>query len=149
MLCIVQVVIVGVVFVLFVVCGGGDDNNSSVLNMLLLGVKMQIVLFGDSLFDVGIYLQIKFGFGGGCFMINLGQVWMQNVVQYYGDMLQFVNQGGFGILLQVIGGFGYVQGGLCVMLQLGIGYVDVSVLNFDYVQVMIMLIVDQVKQYLL
>ncbi|CAG2290109.1 SGNH/GDSL hydrolase family protein [Burkholderia sola] len=144
-----QVAIAGAALALLAACGGGDDNNgSSASTTPPSGVKMQIVSFGDSLSDVGTYSQIKLGFGGGRFTTNPGQVWTQNVAQYYGDTLQPANQGGFGIPLQATGGLGYAQGGSRVTLQPGIGHADASVPNPDYAQATTTPIADQVKQYL-
>ncbi|MBR8064908.1 SGNH/GDSL hydrolase family protein [Burkholderia ambifaria] len=142
-----QVAIAGAALALLAACGGGDDNNSA-SNTPPSGVKMQIVSFGDSLSDAGTYSQIKLGFGGGRFTTNPGQVWTQNVAQYYGDTLQPANQGGFGIPLQATGGLGYAQGGSRVTLQPGIGHADASVPNADYAQATTTPIADQVKQYL-
>ncbi|MDP9582270.1 UNVERIFIED_ORG: phospholipase/lecithinase/hemolysin [Burkholderia contaminans] len=143
-----QVAIAGAALALLAACGGGDDNNNSASNTPPSGVKMQIVSFGDSLSDAGTYSQIKLGFGGGRFTTNPGQVWTQNVAQYYGDTLQPANQGGFGIPLQATGGLGYAQGGSRVTLQPGIGHADASVPNADYAQATTTPIADQLKQYL-
>lgn len=143
-----QVAIAGAAFALLAACGGGDDNNNNASAAPPSGVKMQIVSFGDSLSDVGTYSQILLGFGGGRFTTNPGQVWTQNVANYYGDTLQPANQGGFGIPLQATGGLGYAQGGARVTLQPGIGHADASVPNSDYAQATTMPIADQVKQYL-
>lgn len=73
--------------------GGGDDNNSTPPG----GVKLQIVSFGDSLSDVGTYAPVAAAnFGGGRFTTNPGQVWVQNVAQYYGDTLTPAMTGGLG-----------------------------------------------------
>ena len=143
-----QVASAGAALALLAACGGGDDNNSSASNTPPSGVQMQIVSFGDSLSDAGTYSQIKLGFGGGRFTTNPGQVWPQDVAQYYGDTLQPANQGGFGIPLQATGGLGYAQGGSRVTLQPGIGHAAASVPNADYAQATTMPIADQVKQYL-
>ncbi|KVW34740.1 SGNH/GDSL hydrolase family protein [Burkholderia ubonensis] len=142
-----QVAIAGAAFALLAACGGGDDNNNAPAAPPS-GVKMQIVSFGDSLSDVGTYSQILLGFGGGRFTTNPGQVWTQNVANYYGDTLQPANQGGFGIPLQATGGLGYAQGGSRVTLQPGIGHADASVPNSDFAQATTTPIADQVKQYL-
>jgi phospholipase/lecithinase/hemolysin len=143
-----QVAIAGAALALLAACGGGDDNNSSsASNTPPSGVNMQIVSFGDSLSDAGTYSQIKLGFGGGRFTTNPGQVWTQNVAQYYGDTLQPANQGGFGIPLQATGGLGYAQGGSRVTQQPGIGHADASVANADFAQATTTPIADQVKQY--
>ncbi|HGL6719641.1 SGNH/GDSL hydrolase family protein [Burkholderia contaminans] len=143
-----QLAIAGAALALLAACSGGDDNNSnSASNTPPSGVKMQVVSFGDSLSDAGTYSQIKLGFGGGRFTTNPGQVWTQNVAQYYGDTLQPANQGGFGIPLQATGGLGYAQGGSRVTQQPGIGHADASVPNPDYAQATTTPIADQVKQY--
>ncbi|MGS0893654.1 SGNH/GDSL hydrolase family protein [Burkholderia stagnalis] len=143
-----QVAIAGAALALLAACGGGDDNNNSASNTPPSGAKMQIVSFGDSLSDVGTYSQIKLGFGGGRFTTNPGQVWTQNVAQYYGDTLQPANQGGFGVPLQATGGLGYAQGGSRVTLQPGIGHADASVPNADYAQATTTPIASQLAQYL-
>ncbi|CAB3772420.1 acylhydrolase [Burkholderia sp. MSh2] len=143
-----QVAIAGAAFALLAACGGGDDNNSgSASNTPPSGVNMQIVSFGDSLSDVGTYSQIKLGFGGGRFTTNPGQVWTQNVAQYYGNTLQPANQGGFGIPLQATGGLGYAQGGARVTQQPGIGHAAASVPNADYAQATTTPIASQLTQY--
>ncbi|MBU9436458.1 SGNH/GDSL hydrolase family protein [Burkholderia multivorans] len=144
----VQATIAGASIALLAACGGGDDNGDNASNPPPAGVKMQIVSFGDSLSDVGTYSQIALGFGGGRSTTNPGQVWTQDVAQYYGDTLQPANRGGFGIPLRPTGGLGYAQGGSRVTRQPGPGHADAGVPNADYAQATTMPIADQVKQYL-
>ena len=143
-----QTALAGIAFALLVACGGGGGSSSPASSTPAGGVSLKVVSFGDSLSDAGTYSQIKLGFGGGRFTTNPGQVWTQDVAQYYGDTLQPANQGGFGIPLQATGGLGYAQGGSRVTLQPGIGHADASVPNADYAQATTTPIADQVKQYL-
>ncbi|MDR5812499.1 MULTISPECIES: SGNH/GDSL hydrolase family protein [unclassified Caballeronia] len=99
--------------------GGGDDNNSTPAG----GVKLQVVSFGDSLSDVGTYAPVAAAnFGGGRFTTNPGQVWVQNVAQYYGGTLTPAMTGGFGVAPVNQTGLGYAQGGSRVTNAMGIGH---------------------------
>lgn len=71
-------VVVLVVLVLsLVVCGGGESDQSGNFNV----VKVQcMVVFGDSLSDVGIYMLVVVVVGGGKFIINFGLIWVEIVV---------------------------------------------------------------------
>ncbi|KQR90335.1 acylhydrolase [Burkholderia sp. Leaf177] len=127
-------------------CGGGDDNND---NTPAGGVKLQVVSFGDSLSDVGTYAPVATAnFGGGRFTTNPGQVWTQNVAQYYGDTLAAANTGGFGVPLQAASGFGYAQGGSRVTLQPGVGHATPGTANADFSQATTIPVNDQVSQYI-
>ena len=127
-------------------CGGGDDNNNSTPPG---GVKLQVVSFGDSLSDVGTYAPVATAnFGGGRFTTNPGQIWTQNVAQYYGDTLTAANTGGFGVPLATASGLGYAQGGSRVKLQPGVGHATPGTANADFSQATTIPINDQVSQYI-
>ena len=69
-------------------CGGhGSNSGNGNTATSAGGVNLQIVSFGDSLSDVGTYAPIASVLGGGRFTTNPGQVWTQDVAQYYGDTL--------------------------------------------------------------
>ncbi len=128
-------------------CGGSDDNNNN--NTPPGGVKLQVVSFGDSLSDVGTYAPVAaLDFGGGRFTTNPGQIWTQNVAQYYGDTLTAANIGGFGVPLTPATGLGYAQGGARVTLQPGIGHAPAGTPNADFAQATTIPINDQVSQYI-
>lgn len=128
-------------------CGGSDNNNNN--NTPPGGVKLQVVSFGDSLSDVGTYAPVATAdFGGGRFTTNPGQIWTQNVAQYYGGTLTAANTGGFGIPLSAAGGLGYAQGGSRVTLQPGIGHATPGTANADFSQATTIPINDQVTQFI-
>ncbi|HMC46785.1 MAG TPA: acylhydrolase, partial [Caballeronia sp.] len=134
-------------FAMLAACGGGSDNNNN--NTPAGGVKLQVVSFGDSLSDVGTYAPVAAAnFGGGRFTTNPGQIWTQNVAQYYGGTLTAANTGGFGIPLSPASGLGYAQGGSRVTLQPGIGHATPGTANADFSQATTIPINDQVTQYI-
>jgi phospholipase/lecithinase/hemolysin len=81
----------------------------------------QVVVFGDSLSDVGTY---KVGMiaevGGGKFTTNPGPVWAETVGLLLGARVTPFRQG-FGGASQVLGGTGFAMGGSRVSQQPGIG----------------------------
>jgi phospholipase/lecithinase/hemolysin len=81
----------------------------------------QVVVFGDSLSDVGTY---KVGaiaqVGGGKFTTNPGPVWTETVGLLLGARVTPFRQG-FGGVSQVLGGTGFAMGGSRVTEWLGIG----------------------------
>jgi phospholipase/lecithinase/hemolysin len=87
-------------------------------------------------------------FGGGRFTTNPGQVWTQNVAQYYGDTLTPAATGGFGVPLTQGTGLGYAQGGARVKLQPGLGHATPGTPNADFSQATTIPINDQVTNYL-
>ena len=109
-------------FALLAACGGGGDSvqGDQSLQPPAGGIRLQVVSFGDSLSDVGTYAVTTttspgpLALGGGRFTTNPGQVWTQNVAQYYGDTLKPAFLGGFGVPLSAAGGFGYAEGGATV-----------------------------------
>jgi phospholipase/lecithinase/hemolysin len=94
--------------------GGGGSGSSSSSGSAPGGVKLQIVSFGDSLSDVGTFAPIAGAVGGGRFTTNPGQVWSQNVAQYYGDTLTAAYTISIDHKLSAQGGFGYAEGGATV-----------------------------------
>ena len=114
----VRAAIFSVAVSLLSACGGGGDsgNNSSGSNTAAPagGVKLQVVSFGDSLSDVGTYAPLAGAVGGGRFTTNPGQVWTQNVAQYYGDTLSAAYTIDITHKLSAQGGFGYAEGGSTV-----------------------------------
>ncbi|RDU97229.1 SGNH/GDSL hydrolase family protein [Trinickia dinghuensis] len=78
------------------------------------GVHLQIVSFGDSLSDVGTYAPIASVVGGGRFTTNPGQVWSQDVAQYYGDTLTAAYTIDIAHELKAQSGLGYAEGGATV-----------------------------------
>ncbi|RFU48340.1 SGNH/GDSL hydrolase family protein [Paraburkholderia sp. DHOC27] len=94
--------------------GGGSSNSGSSTATPAGGVNLQIVSFGDSLSDVGTYAPIASAVGGGRFTTNPGQVWTQNVAQYYGDTLNAAFTIDLTHELKAQNGFGYAEGGSTV-----------------------------------
>jgi phospholipase/lecithinase/hemolysin len=86
---------------------------------------LQIVSFGDSLSDVGTYAPIAKLFGGGRFTTNPGQVWTQDVAQYYGDTLTAAYTIDVTQKLTAQGGLGYAEGGATVATPVSGFLVDV------------------------
>jgi len=78
------------------------------------GIQLQVVSFGDSLSDVGTYAPIASVVGGGRFTTNPGQVWSQDVAQYYGDTLTAAYTIDVAHNLKAQGGLGYAEGGATV-----------------------------------
>ncbi|CAB3780364.1 SGNH/GDSL hydrolase family protein [Pararobbsia alpina] len=96
-------------------CGGGDDNTPAPATPVST-TSLQVVSFGDSLSDVGTYApNIALEFGGGRFTTNPGQVWTQDVANFYGGTLVAAQTGGFGApVINNPNGYGYAQGGALV-----------------------------------
>ncbi|SDR35362.1 Phospholipase/lecithinase/hemolysin [Paraburkholderia fungorum] len=113
----VRAAIFSVAISLLSACGGGhgDDSSSNGSGSTTAtpagGVKLQVVSFGDSLSDVGTYAPLASALGGGRFTTNPGQVWSQNVAQYYGDTLSAAYTIDITHKLSAQGGFGYAEGG--------------------------------------
>ncbi|WP_322062281.1 SGNH/GDSL hydrolase family protein [Paraburkholderia sp. J63] len=115
----VQAAVSAILFALLAACGGGGGNGNgsgggSSANNPPGGVHLQIVSFGDSLSDVGTYAPIAGAVGGGRFTTNPGQVWTQDVAQYYGDTLSAAYTIGVDHKLSAQGGLGYAEGGSTV-----------------------------------
>ncbi|CAD6526577.1 SGNH/GDSL hydrolase family protein [Paraburkholderia metrosideri] len=115
----VRAAIFSVAISLLSACGGGHGDDSSANSGSSTaapagGVKLQVVSFGDSLSDVGTYAPLASALGGGRFTTNPGQVWTQNVAQYYGDTLSAAYTIDITHKLSAQGGFGYAEGGSTV-----------------------------------
>jgi phospholipase/lecithinase/hemolysin len=104
------------VIALLTACGGhgGGSSNGSSAAIPAGGIHLQIVSFGDSLSDVGTFSPIASALGGGRFTTNPGQVWAQDVAQYYGDTLSVAFTIGITHKLSSQGGLGYAEGGATV-----------------------------------
>lgn len=94
--------------------GGGGGGGSNGAAAPAGGIHLQIVSFGDSLSDVGTYAPLASAVGGGRFTTNPGQVWTQDVAQYYGDTLTAAFTISATHQLSAHGGFGYAEGGATV-----------------------------------
>ena len=90
--------------------GGGGSGGSAPAG----GVNLQIVSFGDSLSDVGTYAPLASAVGGGRFTTNPGQVWTQDVAQYYGGTLTAAFTIDITHKLSAQNGLGYAEGGATV-----------------------------------
>ncbi|MEA3118887.1 MAG: hypothetical protein QOI13_2157 [Paraburkholderia sp.] len=101
---------------LLTACGGhgGDSSNGSSSATPAGGIHLQVVSFGDSLSDVGTFAPIASVVGGGRFTTNPGQVWTQDVAQYYGDTLSAAFTIDVTHKLSPQGGLGYAEGGATV-----------------------------------
>ncbi|WP_345815150.1 SGNH/GDSL hydrolase family protein [Paraburkholderia sp. PREW-6R] len=99
-------------------CGGGHGSGSSSsggsTSTVPGGVNLQVVSFGDSLSDVGTYAPIASAVGGGRFTTNPGQVWSQDVAQYYGGSLSAAYTIDLTHKLSAQNGLGYAEGGSTV-----------------------------------
>ncbi len=110
----VRAAILAGVVSLFAACGGGGGSGSSGAAAPAGGIDLQVVSFGDSLSDVGTYAPIASAVGGGRFTTNPGQVWTQDVAQYYGDTLTAAFTINLAHELSAQGGLGYAEGGSTV-----------------------------------
>lgn len=110
--------ILSVTTVLFTACGGrggeGGGSNGGSASPPAGGIDLQVVSFGDSLSDVGTYAPIAGAVGGGRFTTNPGQVWSQDVAQYYGGTLTAAYTIGPTHKLSAQNGLGYAEGGATV-----------------------------------
>jgi phospholipase/lecithinase/hemolysin len=114
---IIRAAISTLLLVLLTSCGGGSGSDSGGTTTPAGpagGVQLQVVAFGDSLSDVGTYAPIASVVGGGRFTTNPGQVWSQDVAQYYGDTLTAAFTIDIGHELKAQSGLGYAQGGSTV-----------------------------------
>ncbi|HLX02653.1 MAG TPA: SGNH/GDSL hydrolase family protein [Trinickia sp.] len=131
-------------FALLAACGGGGSSSTSSNSSTPPGgVSLQVVSFGTSLSDVGTYSPVILpDFGGGKFTTNPGQIWTQDVANYYGGTLTPAYLGGFGVQLAATGGLGYGEGGALVSGEQGIGWAP------NDAAATTMPVVDQVTNYL-
>lgn len=104
-------------------CGGGGSGSGSggdgttpppTASLPPGGVQLEVVSFGDSLSDVGTFAPIASSVGGGRFTTNPGQVWTQDVADYYGSALAPAFTIGLTHALSPQGGLGYAEGGATV-----------------------------------
>jgi len=109
----VRAAILAVVISLLTACGGGGGGSSGTTSPSG-GIHLQIVSFGDSLSDVGTFAPIASAVGGGRFTTNPGQVWTQDVAQFYGDTLTAAFTISVTHQLSAQGGLGYAEGGATV-----------------------------------
>ncbi|HEX8956938.1 MAG TPA: SGNH/GDSL hydrolase family protein, partial [Burkholderiaceae bacterium] len=98
---------------LLAACGGGGGDGGTSGNPPP-HLKLQVVSFGDSLSDVGTYEPIASAVNGGRFTTNPGQVWVQDIAQYYGGTLDAAYTIGLTHALSPHGGYGYAEGGATV-----------------------------------
>jgi phospholipase/lecithinase/hemolysin len=115
----VRTAIFAVLISLLTSCGGGGNGSSSGGGSSGAptppgGINLQVVSFGDSLSDVGTYAPIASAVGGGRFTTNPGQVWTQDVAQYYGDSLTAAYTIDITHKLTAQSGLGYAEGGATV-----------------------------------
>lgn len=104
---------------LLAACGGKQgDSQSNAVQAPQGSVKLQIVSFGDSLSDVGTFAPLASAVGGGRFTTNPGQVWTQDVAQYYGDTLNTAYSISLAHTLAAQGGMGYAEGGATIATSL-------------------------------
>ncbi|NPT42178.1 lipase [Paraburkholderia sp. 1N] len=94
--------------------GGGGSSNGSGATPPAGGINLQVVSFGDSLSDVGTYAPLASAVGGGRFTTNPGQVWTQDVAQYYGGTLSAAFTIDITHKLSAQNGLGYAEGGATV-----------------------------------
>ncbi|WP_019447779.1 SGNH/GDSL hydrolase family protein [Cupriavidus sp. BIS7] len=94
--------------------GGGGEGSGGGTPAPAGGIHLQVVSFGDSLSDVGTFAPIASAVGGGRFTTNPGQVWTQDVAQYYGDTLSAAFTIDITHKLSAQGGLGYAEGGATV-----------------------------------
>ena len=105
----------------------------------------QVVVFGDSLSDVGTY---KVGaiaqVGGGKFTTNPGPVWTETVGLLLGARVTPFRQG-FGGVSQILGGTGFAMGGSRVSQPFGIGCNPVGT---NCTAALTIPVTDQISDYL-
>lgn len=108
-------VVSAVLILLLAACGGGGgESNGGGTSPPAGGIHLQVVSFGDSLSDVGTFAPIARVVGGGRFTTNPGQVWTQDVAQYYGDTLSAAFTIDATHKLSAQSGLGYAEGGATV-----------------------------------
>jgi phospholipase/lecithinase/hemolysin len=112
----VRAAILAMAISLMAACGGGGSNSNTGSSAAppAGGINLQVVSFGDSLSDVGTYAPIASAVGGGRFTTNPGQVWTQDVAQYYGGSLSAAFTIDITHKLSAQSGFGYAEGGATV-----------------------------------
>lgn len=89
----------------------------------------RIIMFGDSLSDLGTYKNRSIAFGvpdGGKFTVNPGPLWIENVATYYGTSISANRTAGFNSPPKTEGGTGYAEGGARVAQQPGSNNTDAT-----------------------
>lgn len=87
----------------------------------------RVIMFGDSLSDLGTYKNRSIAFGvpdGGKFTVNPGPLWIENVAAYYGTTISLNRTAGFNSAPKIEGGTGYAEGGARVSQQPGSNNTD-------------------------
>lgn len=75
------------------------------------GAYGRMIVFGDSLSDVGTYSAAAGPLGGGKFTTNPGKIWAEVVAEKFGLEMKPNRHEGFGLPIRELGGFNYAQGG--------------------------------------
>jgi phospholipase/lecithinase/hemolysin len=115
----------------------------------LAAIKLDVVVFGDSLLDAGTYSPVaEPKFGGGRFTTNPGLNFTQEVARFYGSTLTPAFNGGFGLPLSPASGRDYAQGGSRVTMQPGLGHAAAGTVNADFAEETTIPIKDQVAEFL-
>lgn len=109
--------------------GGGAGSGAGAGTTPAGGIHLQVVSFGDSLSDVGTYAPLASAVGGGRFTTNPGQVWTQDVAQYYGDTLTAAYTIDATQKLSPQSGLGYAEGGATVATPANLNDFLVSVIG--------------------
>jgi phospholipase/lecithinase/hemolysin len=82
----------------------------------------QVVVFGDSLSDVGTYrVGLVAQVGGGKYTTNPGPIWSETIALLFGTRLTPYLQGGFGVAPTTVGGTSFAMGGARVFDEPGYG----------------------------
>ncbi|MGO4304386.1 SGNH/GDSL hydrolase family protein [Cupriavidus sp. RAF12] len=136
--------ILGVVVAMLAACNFGNEGDEPASNPPpATSVSFQVVSFGDSVSDVGTYAPVAQVVGGGRFTTNPGQVWTQDVANFFGGTLTAAFTGGYGFPLTAHPeGLGYAQGGARVTDPNGIRF------RADGLGATTVPIVKQVQNYL-
>lgn len=79
----------------------------------------RLIVFGDSLSDVGTYSEITSGQGGGKFTTNPGLLWIEIVAKNMSLSVNPYIHEGFGKPAKIQGGFNFAQGGARIMATAG------------------------------
>jgi phospholipase/lecithinase/hemolysin len=87
----------------------------NILTFASPGGVSRIIVFGDSLSDLGTYSQIASVYGGGKFTTNPGKLWMEIIADEFRLPISANRQEGYGNPLRLLGGLNYAQGGARVV----------------------------------
>ena len=86
----------------------------------------RVISFGDSLSDLGTYANRTEGKSEGRWTTNPGPLWVEVVALSLRTTIKGYRRAGWGYPEQILGGFGYGEGGSRVALQPGINNTDDS-----------------------